>query len=102
MPRPKRVVDMSSISDTGSAEIRKGLSEAGVGLSQRPGVGQRQGRQGGQALVVASVPKAEYDAVQPLLAALGRSAMYVGEGEARAGVEDRPQHHVRGDHPVAL
>jgi 3-hydroxyisobutyrate dehydrogenase len=28
--RPKRVVDMSSISDTGSAEIRKGLTDAGV------------------------------------------------------------------------
>ena len=35
----------------------------------------------GKLLVVASGPKAEYDAVQPLLAALGRSAMYVGEGE---------------------
>ena len=72
---------MSSISDTGSAEIRKGLSEAGVAYLERAGVGQRQGRKAGKLLVVASGPKAEYDAVQPLLAALGRSAMYVGEGE---------------------
>ena len=61
--RPKRVVDMSSISDTGSADVRKGLTKAG------------------KLLVVASGPRPEYDAVQPLLAALGRSAMYVGEGE---------------------
>src|SRR3979409_2022685 len=35
--RPKRVVDMSSISDTGSAENPKGLSEAGGGYPRPPG-----------------------------------------------------------------
>jgi 3-hydroxyisobutyrate dehydrogenase len=34
--RPKRVVNMSSISDSGSAEIRKGLSEAGVAYLSAP------------------------------------------------------------------
>jgi len=34
--RPKRVVDMSSISDTGSAEIRKGLTNAGVAYLSAP------------------------------------------------------------------
>src|SRR6195256_5858479 len=43
--RPKRVVDMSSISDTGSAEIRKGLSEAGVGFLHPPGAGNAKGAQ---------------------------------------------------------
>jgi 3-hydroxyisobutyrate dehydrogenase len=79
--RPKRVVDMSSISDTGSAEIRKALSEAGVAYLSAPVSGNAKVAKAGKLLVVASGPKAEYDAVQPLLAALGRSAMYVGEGE---------------------
>ncbi len=78
--RPKRVVDMSSISDHGSAEIRKGLSDAGVAYLSAPVSGNAKVAKAGKLLVVASGPKAEYDAVQPLLAALGRAAMYVGEG----------------------
>jgi 3-hydroxyisobutyrate dehydrogenase len=79
--RPKRVVDMSSISDTGSAEIRKGLTDRGVAYLSAPVSGNARVAKAGKLLVVASGPKAEYDAVQPLLAALGRAAMYVGEGE---------------------
>ena len=79
--RPKRVVDMSSISDTGSAEIRKQLTAAGVAYLSAPVSGNARVAKAGKLLVVASGPKAEYDAVQPLLAALGRAAMYVGEGE---------------------
>jgi 3-hydroxyisobutyrate dehydrogenase len=79
--RPERVVDMSSISDSGSAEIRKQLTAAGVGYLSAPVSGNAKVAKAGKLLVVASGPKVEYDKVQPLLAALGRSAMYVGEGE---------------------
>ncbi|TAJ37309.1 MAG: NAD(P)-dependent oxidoreductase [Reyranella sp.] len=79
--RPQRIVDMSSISDTGSAEIRKRLTEAGVAYLSAPVSGNAKVAKAGKLLVVASGPKAEYDAVEPLLSALGRSAMYVGEGE---------------------
>jgi 3-hydroxyisobutyrate dehydrogenase len=79
--RPERVVDMSSISDTGSAEIRKELGDKGVAYLSAPVSGNAKVAKAGKLLVVASGPKAEYDAVQPLLAALGRAAMYVGEGE---------------------
>jgi 3-hydroxyisobutyrate dehydrogenase len=79
--RPKRIVDMSSISDTGSAEIRKSLEAAGVAYLSAPVSGNAKVAKAGKLLVVASGPRAEYDAVQPLLAALGRAAMYVGEGE---------------------
>jgi len=78
---PKRVVDMSSISDTGSAEIRKSLTAAGVAYLSAPVSGNAKVAKSGKLLVVASGPRAEYDAVQPLLAALGRAAIYVGEGE---------------------
>ena len=70
-----------SISDTGSAEIRKGLTAAGVAYLSAPVSGNARVAKAGKLLVVASGPRPEYDAVQPLLAALGRSAMYVGEGE---------------------
>ena len=79
--RPKRVVDMSSISDTGSAEIRKALTEAGIAYLSAPVSGNARVAKAGKLLVVASGPRAEYDTVEPLLKALGRAAMYVGEGE---------------------
>lgn len=79
--RPRRVVDMSSISDSGSAEIRKQLDGAGVAYLSAPVSGNAKVAKAGKLLVVASGPRAEYDAVQPLLATLGRAAMYVGEGE---------------------
>lgn len=79
--RPKRVVDMSSISDSGSADVRKRLTDAGVAYLSAPVSGNAKVARAGKLLVVASGPKTEYDAVQPLLAALGRSATYVGEGE---------------------
>lgn len=79
--RPQRVVDMSSISDTGSAEIRKSLEKLGIAYLSAPVSGNAKVAKAGKLLVVASGPRVEYDAVQPLLAALGRAAMYVGEGE---------------------
>jgi 3-hydroxyisobutyrate dehydrogenase len=79
--RPKRIVDMSSISDTGSADIRKGLTELGVGYLSAPVSGNARVANAGKLLVVASGPRPEYDAVEPLLAALGRATTYVGEGE---------------------
>ncbi|HZP99336.1 MAG TPA: NAD(P)-dependent oxidoreductase [Reyranella sp.] len=79
--RPRRVVDMSSISDTGSAEIRKGLDKAGVAYLSAPVSGNGKVAKAGKLLVVASGPKAEYDAVKPMFDALGRASVYVGEGE---------------------
>ena len=79
--RPRRVVDMSSISDGGSAEIRAELTKAGVGYLSAPVSGNAKVAKAGKLLVVASGPRAEYDAVEKLLTALGRATMYVGEGE---------------------
>jgi len=79
--RPKRVIDMSSISESGSAEIREGLTTKGVAYLSAPVSGNAKVAKAGKLLVVASGPKAEYDTVQPLLSALGRAAIYVGEGE---------------------
>jgi len=79
--KPRRIVDMSSISDSGSAQIRAGLTKAGVGYLSAPVSGNAKVAKAGKLLVVASGPRAEYDAAEPMLKALGRATMYVGEGE---------------------
>jgi 3-hydroxyisobutyrate dehydrogenase len=79
--KPKVVVDCSSISDTGSAEIRTRLEAAGVAYLCAPVSGNAKVAKAGKLLVVASGPRAVYDQLQPLLAALGRKVMWVGEGE---------------------
>ena len=80
--RPKRVVDMSSISDTGSAEIRKGLTEAGVAYLSAPVSGNAKVAKAGKLLVVASRPEGRIRRrASRCWRRSGRSAMYVGEGE---------------------
>jgi 3-hydroxyisobutyrate dehydrogenase len=79
--KPNVVVDCSSISDSGSAEIRARLEAAGVAYLCAPVSGNAKVAKAGKLLVVASGPKAVYDEARPLLAALGRKVMWVGEGE---------------------
>ncbi|MBX3603309.1 MAG: NAD(P)-dependent oxidoreductase [Rubrivivax sp.] len=79
--RPKLLVDSSSISQEGSAEIRERLQALGVGYLCAPVSGNAKVAKAGKLLVVASGPKAHYDAVEPLLQAMGRKVMWVGEGE---------------------
>lgn len=79
--RPKLLVDSSSISQEGSAEIRERLQALGVGYLCAPVSGNAKVAKAGKLLVVASGPKLHYDAVEPLLQAIGRKVMWVGEGE---------------------
>lgn len=79
--KPKVVVDCSSISDTGSAEIRVELESRGIAYVCAPVSGNAKVGKAGKLYVVASGPKAEYERVRPLLALLGRGVTYVGEGE---------------------
>ena len=79
--RPKVVVDSSSISQEGSAEIRRRLEALGVAYLCAPVSGNAKVAKAGKLLIVASGPKALYDKAQPYLQAMGRRAMWVGEGE---------------------
>ena len=79
--RPQVVVDSSSISQEGSAEIRTRLEALGVAYLCAPVSGNAKVAKAGKLLIVASGPKALYDKAQPYLAAMGRKAMWVGEGE---------------------
>jgi 3-hydroxyisobutyrate dehydrogenase len=75
------VVDSSSISNEGSAEIRSRLEALGIDYLCAPVSGNAKVAKAGKLLIVASGPKAVYDRVEPLLQALGRKVLWVGEGE---------------------
>jgi 3-hydroxyisobutyrate dehydrogenase len=79
--RPRVVVDSSSISQEGSAEIRTRLEALGVAYLCAPVSGNAKVAKAGKLLIVASGPKAVYEEVAPFLQAMGRKVMWVGEGE---------------------
>ena len=79
--KPKVVVDSSSISQEGSADIRKQLESMGVAYLCTPVSGNAKVAKAGKLLTVSSGPKALYDQVEPFLQAMARKVMWVGEGE---------------------
>ncbi|MFN0160210.1 MAG: NAD(P)-dependent oxidoreductase [Burkholderiales bacterium] len=79
--RPAMVVDCSSISQEGSAEVRAELERRGVAYVCAPVSGNAKVAKAGKLSVVASGPRASYEAVRPYLTMLGRSEMWLGEGE---------------------
>ncbi len=78
---PKLVIDSSSISQEGSADVRQQLEALGVAYLCAPVSGNAKVAKAGKLLLVASGPRALYDQAQPYLQALGRKVMWVGEGE---------------------
>ena len=78
---PKVVVDSSSISQEGSAEIRERLEALGVAYLCTPVSGNAKVAKAGKLLMVSSGPKDIYTSVEPYLQAMARKVMWVGEGE---------------------
>jgi 3-hydroxyisobutyrate dehydrogenase len=79
--KPKMVVDCSSISQEGSAEVRAELERRGVAYLCAPVSGNAKVAKAGKLSVVASGPRGSYDIARPYLAMLGRSETWLGEGE---------------------
>jgi len=79
--RPKMVVECSSISLDGSAELRKILSTKGVELLSAPVSGNAKVIKAGKLTFVVSGPKKAYDTAAPYLDMMGQGSSYVGEGE---------------------
>jgi 3-hydroxyisobutyrate dehydrogenase len=79
--KPKVVVDSSSISQEGSAEIRTRLEAMGVAYLCTPVSGNAKVAKAGKLLMVSSGPKALYDLAEPYLKSMARKVMWVGEGE---------------------
>ena len=79
--KPQMVVECSSISLDGSADLRKILAAKGVELLSAPVSGNAKVIKAGKLTFVVSGPKAAYDAAAPYLAMMGQGSSYVGEGE---------------------
>ena len=79
--RPKVVIDSSSISQEGSAEIRARLEAMGVAYLCTPVSGNAKVAKAGKLLMVSSGPKPLYDRAEPFLQSMARKVMWVGEGE---------------------
>lgn len=80
-PLPKLVVECSSISLEGSAQLRTLLAARGVDLLAAPVSGNAKVIKAGQLSFVCSGPKAAFERALPLLERIAPSASYVGEGE---------------------
>jgi 3-hydroxyisobutyrate dehydrogenase len=78
---PKLIVECSSISLEGSAELRATLAERGIDLLAAPVSGNAKVIKAGKLSFVCSGPKAAFDAALPYLKMIGPAASYVGEGE---------------------
>jgi 3-hydroxyisobutyrate dehydrogenase len=79
--KPKMVVECSSISLEGSAELRKTLSSKGVEYLAAPVSGNAKVIKAGKLTFVVSGPKAAYEKAKPYLDMMGAGSSYVGEGE---------------------
>jgi len=78
---PRMVIECSSISLEGSAELRALLNELGVELLAAPVSGNAKVIKAGKLSFVCSGPRAAYDAALPYLRMIAPAASYVGEGE---------------------
>jgi len=79
--RPKLVVECSSISLDGSAELRRALQAHGIQLLAAPVSGNAKVIKAGRLSFVCSGPRSAFDAALPYLKMIGPAASYVGEGE---------------------
>ena len=79
--QPKMVIECSSISLEGSAELRKMLQEKGIQYLAAPVSGNAKVIKAGKLTFVVSGPQPAYEAARPYLDMMGVGSSYVGEGE---------------------
>jgi 3-hydroxyisobutyrate dehydrogenase len=80
--QPKLLVECSSISLEGSAELREMLAKRGIEYLAAPVSGNAKVIKAGKLSFVCSGPKPAFDAALPTLRMIAPAASYVGEGEA--------------------
>ena len=79
--KPGMVVECSSISLEGSAQLRKTLEERKIQYLAAPVSGNAKVIKAGKLTFVVSGPKAAYERARPYLDLMGTGSSYVGEGE---------------------
>jgi 3-hydroxyisobutyrate dehydrogenase-like beta-hydroxyacid dehydrogenase len=80
-PAVRTIVDFSTVSPSGSAEVREQLAERGVQLLAAPVSGNPKVVTAGKLTLVASGPAPAFEEARPHLETLGEHVTYVGEGE---------------------
>jgi 3-hydroxyisobutyrate dehydrogenase-like beta-hydroxyacid dehydrogenase len=78
---PRVVVDCSTVSIESSEAVREACSARGVAFLAAPVSGNGKVARAGQLSLVVSGPEATYQEVAPLLAQLGKSVTYAGDGD---------------------
>lgn len=78
---PGVVVDCSTVSTESSAAMREACARRGVAFLAAPVSGNGRVVRSGELSLVVSGPESTYHLVAPLLAHLGKSVTYVGEGD---------------------
>ena len=79
--KPKMVVECSSISLEGSAELRQFLTTRGIEYLAAPVSGNAKVIKAGKLTFVVSGPRAAYEKAKPYLDMMGVGSSYVGDGE---------------------
>src|SRR3989475_341272 len=79
--KPKMVIECSSISLEGSAELRKMLQERAIQYLAAPVSGNAKVIKAGKLTFVVSGPQPAYEVARPYLDMMGVGSSYVGEGE---------------------
>ncbi|MCC6193414.1 MAG: NAD(P)-dependent oxidoreductase, partial [Burkholderiales bacterium] len=79
--KPKLIVESSSISLDGSAELRAALTERGIDMLAAPVSGNAKVIKAKMLSFVCSGPRATFESTLPYLEMIGPRASYVGEGE---------------------
>jgi 3-hydroxyisobutyrate dehydrogenase-like beta-hydroxyacid dehydrogenase len=79
--RPKMVVECSSISLEGSAELREILAKQKIEYLAAPVSGNAKVIKAGKLTFVVSGPRSAYEKAKPYLDMMGTGSSYVGEGE---------------------
>lgn len=78
---PQMLIECSSISLEGSAELRRMLAARGIEYLAAPVSGNAKVIKAGRLSFVCSGPKQAFEAALPYLRMIGQSASWVGEGE---------------------
>ncbi|HEX4112793.1 MAG TPA: NAD(P)-dependent oxidoreductase [Stellaceae bacterium] len=78
---PKILIDCSTISEEASAQMRAACDQRGVAMLAAPVSGNGKAVKAGLMSFAVSGPRAAFDTAKPYLEAMGRGAVYVGEGE---------------------
>jgi 3-hydroxyisobutyrate dehydrogenase-like beta-hydroxyacid dehydrogenase len=78
---PRMLVECTSISFEGSAELREALARYGIDMLAAPVSGNAKVVKAGKLSFVVSGPRQAFEAAAPCMRMMGQEASYVGEGD---------------------